>query len=116
VPEPAEIIAAVYLNCHVRVLNDPHALGKACVTALRADGWSVIRAEELERLRASQLPEGTETEWAIRIDSGDITAEDEATARKLLGMFRENGTPAGLYRRQVTPWTEVPGQEVPGDC
>lgn len=41
---PEQVIAGVYLNAHVRVLNDPAALARAVMTSLRAHGWEVIPA------------------------------------------------------------------------
>jgi len=54
---------------------------------------------------AAEPEPGTETEWAVQIgNSQEVTSYDEGTARHLMAMLRENGTPAVLYRREVGPW------------
>lgn len=62
--------------------------------------------------RAARPPEGTVTEWALRLGD-DLLPHDEAYARRVLAAFRasfaENGTRAALMSRQATPWREVAG-------
>jgi hypothetical protein len=60
---------------------------------------------------AAQPPEGTVTEWTVRIDSGELGCCNERTARYLAADFRADGTPATVECRQVTPWTEAPEPE-----
>lgn len=76
-------------------------------------GWEDYTVAIIARwiATAAEPAPGTEIEWAVRIArSNDVTSYDEGTARQLMGMLRENGTPAVLYRREVGPWTPAPGE------
>jgi hypothetical protein len=90
-------------------------LGKLDLSFLQGVAWgetfySVSLAGMIAR--AAEPPSGTETEWAVRMGrSQDVTSHDEDTARRMLAMLGENGTPAVLYRREVGPW--IPASDEP---
>jgi lysylphosphatidylglycerol synthetase-like protein (DUF2156 family) len=79
-------------------------------TAWWLSGWEDYTVSIIARwiAKAAEPAPGTEIEWAVRIArSNDVTSYDEGTARQLMAMLGENGTPAVLYRREVGPWLAV---------